>query len=143
MFTNSAGGPLRGTLFRSRVLRPALVAAGLLGRVDQLGDAKYRATWKDKNGRDLSADHATRPTAVRDVVRSAAGGLRFHDLRHSYATWLISRGVPVNDVQAVMGHEQASTSLNRYTHRSDERDSRVRYALADFSLTIEAQEDHK
>jgi hypothetical protein len=42
-----------------------------------------------------------------------------------------------------MGHEQASTTLNRYTHGSDERDSRVRNALADFSLTIEAQEDQK
>jgi integrase len=39
----------------------------------------------------------------------------FHDLRHCYATWLVSDGVPVN-VQAVMGHEQASTTLNRYTH---------------------------
>ncbi|MET8910381.1 tyrosine-type recombinase/integrase [Micromonospora sp. NPDC004551] len=36
----------------------------------------------------------------------APGGLRFHDLRHSYATELVSRGVPVNDVQAVMGHAQ-------------------------------------
>jgi Phage integrase family len=40
---------------------------------------------------------------------------KFHDLRHCYASWLISEGVPVN-VQAVMGHEQASTTLNRYTH---------------------------
>ncbi len=34
--------------------------------------------------------------------------LRFHDLRHSYATWLVSEGVPVNDVAKVMGHEQTS-----------------------------------
>ena len=46
----------------------------------------------------------------------AAGGLRFHDLRHGYATWLISSGVPVNAVQAAMGPEQASTTLNCYTH---------------------------
>jgi hypothetical protein len=42
--------------------------------------------------------------------------LRFHDLRHSYATWLISDGVPVNAVQRVMGHANASTTLDRYTH---------------------------
>src|SRR5262249_48219978 len=57
---------------------------------------------------------------LRDVVahvarRAGSGGLRFHDLRHSYATWLISQGVPVNDVQKVMGHERASTPLDRYT----------------------------
>ena len=32
--------------------------------------------------------------------------LRFHDLRHSYATWLVSDGVPINDVAKIMGHEQ-------------------------------------
>jgi hypothetical protein len=43
--------------------------------------------------------------------------LRFHDLRHSYATWLISQGVPINDVVTVMGHEKAATTLNLYAHR--------------------------
>ena len=31
-------------------------------------------------------------------------------------------------------HEQASTTLNRYTHGSDDRDSRIRDALAAFLL---------
>jgi len=52
----------------------------------------------------------------------------FHDLRHCYATWLVSDGVPVN-VQAVMGHEQASTTLNRYTHVPADSHARVRAAL--------------
>jgi integrase len=54
---------------------------------------------------------------------------KFHDLRHCYATWLISEGVPVNVVQAVMGHEQASTALNRYTHVPADTHARVRAAL--------------
>ena len=37
--------------------------------------------------------------------------MRFHDLRHSYATWLVSDGVPVNIVSRLMGHEQISTTL--------------------------------
>ncbi|WP_397334458.1 tyrosine-type recombinase/integrase [Nonomuraea sp. 3-1Str] len=37
------------------------------------------------------------------------------DLRHRYATWLVSEGVPVNDVAGLIGHEQISTTLNRYT----------------------------
>ena len=53
----------------------------------------------------------------------------FHDLRHCYATWLISEGVPVHVVQAVMGHEQASTTLNRYTHIPADTHARVRAAL--------------
>ena len=52
--------------------------------------------------------------------------LRFHDLRHSYATWLVTDGVPVNIVQRLMGHEQASTTLNRYVHAPRDYDARVR-----------------
>ena len=54
---------------------------------------------------------------------------KFHDLRHCYATWLVSEGVPLNVVQAVMGHEQASTTLNRYTHVPADTHARVRAAL--------------
>ncbi len=36
-------------------------------------------------------------------------------------TWLVSSGVPINDVSAVMGHEQTSTTLDRYTHPSQDR----------------------
>jgi len=35
----------------------------------------------------------------------------------------------VNVVQAVMGHEQASTTLNRYTHVPADTHARVRAAL--------------
>ncbi|PSK66868.1 Tyrosine recombinase XerD [Micromonospora sp. MH33] len=60
--------------------------------------------------------------------------LRFHDLRHSYASWLVSDGVPINDVAKVMGHEQTSTTLNRYTHSTSERDRRVLKSFPAFSL---------
>ncbi|MEU1686476.1 tyrosine-type recombinase/integrase [Micromonospora sp. NPDC005707] len=59
--------------------------------------------------------------------------LLFHDLRHSYATWLVSDGVPINDVAKVMGHEQTSTTSNRYTHSPAERDRRVSKSFAAFS----------
>lgn len=38
-----------------------------------------------------------------------------HDLRHSAATMLITRGVDVSTVADVLGHEQISTTLNMYT----------------------------
>lgn len=43
VFTNPTGGPLRRTLFRPRDWRPALVRAGLLGKVTQTGPHTYRA----------------------------------------------------------------------------------------------------
>jgi integrase len=62
--------------------------------------------------------------------------LRFHDLRHSYATWLVSDGVPINDVAKVMGHEQTSTTLDRYAHSTKDRDRRVLAAFDAFSLPL-------
>jgi hypothetical protein len=38
---------------------------------------------------------------------------------------LVTDGVPINLVQRVMGHEQASTTLNRYTHTPDDYAARV------------------
>ena len=59
------------------------------------------------------------------LERAGLVGLRFHDLRHSYATWLVTGGAPINDVQTVMGHEKASTTLNLYTHQAKGRDGRL------------------
>ena len=56
--------------------------------------------------------------------------MRFHDLRHSYATWLMDDGVPVNMVQRVLGHEKSSTTLDLYTGRTDNR-ARILDALTD------------
>lgn len=40
--------------------------------------------------------------------------LRFHDLRHSFATYLLSRGVPVKYVQERLGHSTARMTLDTY-----------------------------
>ncbi|MBB5155883.1 site-specific integrase [Saccharopolyspora phatthalungensis] len=77
-----------------------------------------------------SAEFATDEAAVKEVARHAQGGLKFHDLRHSYATWLVDDGVPVNMVQRVMGHERSSTTLDLYTRRTDNGD-RILRALDD------------
>jgi Phage integrase family len=135
VFTSRTGAAVRRTTFRAKVWRPSLVRAGLLGRVERLGADRFRAVWPDGTGGELSREFATGSDAVAHVARHAADGLRFHDLRHSYATWLVSAGVPVNDVAEVLGHEQTSTTLDRYTHPSRDRDDRVRSVFADFPLT--------
>lgn len=124
VFPTRNGTPQRRSNFRRQVWRPALVRAGLLGSVETAADA-WLATWPDSSGATRRQVFPTEREALAHVVEHAAGGLRFHDLRHSYATWLVSDGVPINAVQKVMGHEQASTTLNRYTHTPDDFGARV------------------
>jgi hypothetical protein len=92
--------------------------AGLLGAVVAAGD-KFEAHWTDATGAALVELLPTQAQAVQHVARFQAGGLRFHDLRHSYATWLVDDGVPPNMVQRVMGHERSATTLDLYTRRTD------------------------
>jgi len=45
--------------------------------------------------------------------------LRFHDLRHTYASLLIAQGVNVAFASRQLGHTSVSTTLNVYTHLFD------------------------
>ena len=40
---------------------------------------------------------------------------RFHDLRHTVATRMVEKGIPLPVVQEIMGHAKISTTM-RYTH---------------------------
>ncbi len=42
--------------------------------------------------------------------------VRFHDLRHTCATLLLSHGVDVVSVQRFLGHASATTTLDVYGH---------------------------
>jgi integrase len=130
VFPNAVGRPLRRTLFRSRVWRPALVRAGMLGTVAIVDDDTVRAGWVDPTRAELIKEFPTEREAVLHIARSCVGGLRFHDLRHSYATWLVDDGVPPNMVARVMGHEKITTTLQLYTRRTDD-ERRILDALAD------------
>ena len=129
LFANRVGGAHRRTLFRARQWRPSLVRAGLLGSVTQDG-AQWVAAWSDEDGKRHRVRYASEEAAVAQVARRQFGGLRYHDLRHSYATWLVDDGVPPNMVQRVMGHERASTTLDLYTRRTDDA-GRILRALND------------
>jgi integrase len=41
---------------------------------------------------------------------------RIHDLRHSHASWLVAAGTPLPVVQARLGHESITTTIDTYGH---------------------------
>jgi integrase len=42
--------------------------------------------------------------------------IRFHDLRHTFATLLLKEGVPVTVVSKMLGHASAKMTLDTYSH---------------------------
>ena len=51
-------------------------------------------------------------------IRDSAGikNLRFHDLRHSCATFLLSKGVPVKMISEMLGHSSTAFTMDIYAH---------------------------
>ena len=94
VFTAPRGGAVLHRTFWSRVWLPAV------------GAVKCRA-------------HRAEEAPVKDCPECHVGiepRPRIHDLRHSHASWLLARGVPIHVVQARLGHESIQTTVDTYSH---------------------------
>ena len=70
----------------------------------------------------------------RSAVNRAAvpTGTGYHDLRHTYASTLISAGVSVRAVAANLGHKDPMVTLRTYAHLMPDDEDRTRSAVAEF-----------
>jgi len=77
--------------------------------------------------RSLTHEFAKVAGGVKDVPR-----VRFHDLRHSHATQLLSVGVHPKVAQERLGHSSISTTLDLYSHVSEtmQEDAAVKLDMA-------------
>jgi integrase len=57
-------------------------------------------------------------TALSKKVLKKYGfkNIRFHDLRHSCASLMVTKGDGINNVQKWLGHSDISTTANIYAH---------------------------
>ena len=64
------------------------------------------------------------------TVRAGLRRIRFHDLRHTWATLALEADVPAKVVAERLGHASVAITLDLYTHRVDElhRDAAERVA---------------
>ncbi|WP_325598640.1 site-specific integrase [Nocardioides sp.] len=65
----------------------------------------------------------------RAVLDADVGHVRIHDLRHTYASWLLQRGIPIAEVGRLLGHISTVTTA-KYAHLADSPSEAVRLALA-------------
>lgn len=69
--------------------------------------------------------------AARATVADLPEGFRIHDLRHYFASLLISKGLDVKVVQTRLRHSSAKTTLDTYTHLWPDKEESARAAVAD------------
>ena len=69
-----------------------------------------------RTGPTRSRQHA------RDIrlTRAALPHMRYHDLRHSCASFMAAQGVPAVTAKEILGHSDIRLTLNVYTHVLDE-----------------------
>lgn len=128
VFTAPEGGPVSDGHFRNRVWYPAVEAARICGNPPPEVGPKSRPWACSPQGSD-ELSHKIRRFPPRIM-------------RHTAASWLVQDGVPLYDVQALLGHEDYATT-QRYAHLAPGAHGRVRESWArrpDPQLTHEAEE---
>lgn len=67
--------------------------------------------FQSENGTPINHDNFRKRRFESDLCESKVRPIRFHDLRHTAATLMVSKGVDVATVQGIMGHQSLSTTM--------------------------------
>ena len=109
---------------RQLTLTHAAVTALRRHRTTQLEERlRAGASWTDHDlafasevGGPLDGSNVLRRSFYPLLRRAGLPRVRFHDLRHSAATLMLSRGVPLKIVSEILGHSQISITADTYMH---------------------------
>ena len=109
--------PKTKAAFRTIILPPAMVELLLAYRKGIFSDLMFPSRIKPEQPID--------PGYVRkrlQIILERAGckRVRFHDLRHTFATISLEHGMDIKTLSAIIGHISSRTTLNIYTHITDE-----------------------
>jgi integrase len=90
--------------------REARLIAGVVWRMD-FGDLVFRS----RNGGPLGSSWLN-VVFKRELAQAGLPRIRIHDLRHTAATLLLTRGVHPKVVQDMLGHSSVTLTLDTYSH---------------------------
>lgn len=66
--------------------------------------------------------------------------IRFHDLRHTFATHALTSGVDVKTLSGILGHTRAAFTLDTYTHTTGDMQRRAAEIVGEFLTDIFGEE---
>lgn len=75
------------------------------------------------DGNPMDPDHLVSKEFHPTLSMAGIRQIRFHDLRHTFATLLIAQGENPKFIQRQMGHASIQTTLDRYGHLFNEQSS--------------------
>jgi integrase len=108
---------------RQVALTGGAVAALRAHRARQLEERLAQPYWQDATlvfaseaGTPVDATNLIRRSFNPLLVRAGLSRIRFHDLRHSAATFLLGQGVHPKIASEMLGHSSVAITLDTYSH---------------------------
>ena len=92
------------------------LASALGQHLETIPDSELNLVFCTAKGTPYLQSNIDRRVFAPTVKKAGIKKIRFHDLRHTYACWLASRGENIKYIQKVMGHSSITTTLDRYGH---------------------------
>ena len=85
----------------------------------------------------LAPEKPVRPSAayywMKRILREAGlPEIRFHDLRHTFATHALTSGVDAKTLSGILGHTKASFTLDTYTHVTPDMQQEASHIVGGF-----------
>ena len=77
---------------------------------------KLNLVFPNKDGEPIETTYLTRMKFYPALKAAGSKQIRFHDLRHTYASILIKQGENLKYIQSQMGHANPTVTLNTYSH---------------------------
>lgn len=69
----------------------------------------------------------------KKILKDAGlGHIRFHDLRHTFATMALQNGIDIKTVSNMLGHYDAGFTLRTYTHATRQKQEEAAQAMGSF-----------
>ncbi|MBO5315857.1 MAG: site-specific integrase [Clostridia bacterium] len=74
---------------------------------------------------------------LKKILKSAGlPSIRFHDLRHTFATHALTSGVDAKTLSKILGHTNASFTLDTYTHVTSDMQERAANIVGSFTENL-------
>ena len=102
---------------RSIILPPSVL--NVLRQYREAVDSEWMFPSPVKEGEPLNPNGVYRKM-VKILDRAQCKRVRFHDLRHTFATTALEHGMDIKTLSAIIGHVSSATTLDIYSHITDE-----------------------
>ena len=90
-------------------------------------------------------EQPTHPSTAYDrlkalLKRAGLPDIRFHDLRHTFATHALASGIDVKTLSGILGHTRSAFTLDTYTHTTGDMQKRAAEIVEEFLIDIFGEE---